>query len=217
MSEIKNIFYECLDCKFKCKTKKEMQKHIKTIKCFNEKTKLEKKYFNSNNILIPELEDLKNCDIFCSSELSDDEFKKKIIENYNKTSEQMKIKPVLIESMIYDYIKTNIKDININIKEGAFDSIDNFYNKDYINKRIFYFLTDIYIKAIFFYLTNNKFNPRKINIYEKWSMIQCIRQRYLYYLNCPENEIKEITIKDINDKLFIKKYYEDINNYNSEI
>ncbi len=52
IKNIKNIYYECVDCKFICKTKNEMKKHIKTVKCNENNNKLEKKKKKKNEILI---------------------------------------------------------------------------------------------------------------------------------------------------------------------
>ncbi len=195
-SEIKNIYYECKDCNFNCKTKKEMEKHIKTIKCNDNIDKLKK--INKKN-----------------NELFFEKLKEKYVVIRNKSEENKTINNL----DFIEYLKKEIPDIKLSVKKEAYDSPENFFNKEYVDERTFCFLKDNLVVAYCFYLFYKDFNEKEINIYEKGAILQIIKNRYNYYMNCNENELKDLeftkSYTDL-DMMVINKFKEDFKKINEK-
>lgn len=189
MSEMKNIFYECLDCKIKCKTKKEMINHIKEIRCENNKNKLEKKNKNKE-------EDKKNNN-------NENDFDYDYIMNNSKTNLQIKLyyklkndfndiknyfggeEMNIFNPKYIEMINNEIPELNIKVNEKIFLSIDNFFNPEYIDYRLYYFLIDPLVIAFSVYY----FNKNELNLFEKCSILYIIKNKYFFYTKMSDSEL----------------------------
>jgi hypothetical protein len=169
MDKIKNIYYECKDCDFNCKTKKEMKNHIKTNKCNKNDDKFNKKNKKTNEIFYKEL-------------------KKK----YMVITNEIKHNKIINNLDFIDHLKKELPELELSVRKEAFDSPENFFNRDYVSERIFCFLKDTLIVAYCFYLFYKDFNPKELNVYEKVAILQIIKNRYNYYMTCDENELKNL-------------------------
>ncbi len=188
---MKNIFYECLDCNIKCKTKKEMINHIKEVKCENNKNKLEKKNIKGNK---------EEQQININNE---NDFDYDYIMNNSKTNLQIKLyyklkndfndiknyfggEEMNIFNLKYiEMINNEIPELNIKINDKIFLSIDNFFNPEYIDYRLYYFLIDPLVIAFSVYY----FNKNELNLFEKCSILYIIKNKYYFYTKMSDSEL----------------------------
>ncbi len=196
MSDIKNIYYECSDCNFCCKTKKEMIKHIKEVKCTENSNKLEKKNKNDEKRI---LRDKMNKEYVVIANKKDYEK-----DNYFKNLNYVEI------------LNNEIPELNIKVEKEAFEAFENFLNPNYVNPRIFYFLIDKIVLTYCFYMYDRDFNPREVSFYEKSAILEIIKKRFNYYKECTEEELKSKEINKYNEAelKILKKFEEDAKRIN---
>lgn len=182
MDIIKNIYYECNECNFICKTKKEIIKHIKETKCENNNTKMIKKYKNNNNI--SDIDN--NNDNDNDNHYNDNKIKcinSFITMKRNDKSKQESSQKLVNNLQFVAVLNKEIPELNITIKKEAYESYENFFNPDCVEPKIFYFLIDKIIITYFMYLYDNQFNSRELSFYEKSAILEIIKNRYNYYMN----------------------------------
>jgi hypothetical protein len=192
MSEIKNIFYECIDCKFCCKTKKEMKNHIKEIQCEDKICKFEKKNKKkiSENII---------------SFIKKNNQKYLLYKDENNGS-------FLNNLFFLEMLNKEIPELNLNVKKEAYESVDNFFNKDYVDHRTFCFLKDALIVAYCMYLFDKKFNPYEIPCFIKYTILRNIKNRYDFFMKCDINDLKDFNNYkfDVLEEKMLEEFKKDI-------
>ncbi len=197
MSEIKNIYYECKDCNFLCKTKKEMTKHINEVKCNNDEKKLTK--INKTN----------------EKKILEDKIKNEFMIISNKGD--LKRNKYFKNLQFVELLKKEIPELNLNVKKEAYESFENFLNPKYVETQIFYFLIDKIVLTYCIYLFDKEFNYIEPSYYEKSAIIELIKNKYNFYINCTDEELKtnKRELYSESEIKILKKFEEDAikNNY----
>ncbi len=190
IKNIKNIYYECVDCKFICKTKNEMKKHIKTVKCNENNNKLEKKKKNKNDILIIKKNNQEY--IICKNDG----------KNY------------LNNLYFLDILNKEIPELDLKVKKEAYESIDNFLNNEYVDKRTLCFLKDALVVAYCTYLYNKEFNPKETPDFLKYNVLRSIKNRYDFFMNCDINILNDFKNYEFDyfEKKMLDEFKKDIYN-----
>ncbi len=207
MSNIKNIFYECIDCKFLCKTKKEMIKHVKEVKCDENDNKLKKKNKNEENKKFNE-----NKISFITKN------NQKYLLYKNDDNNDNDNDNYLNNLYFLHILNKEIPELNLKVKKEAYDSMDNFLNNEYVDQRTLCFLKDALVVAYCTYLYDKQFNPKEISDFIKYNVLRSIKNRHDFFMNCDINilnDFKNYKFDYFEQKMldeFKKEVFKDIKN-----